>query len=339
MAGIFANIQNQIDQMVEALNDAMVGEMIKSLTSILAISITIYVIYKAYMIWAGKMQEPMKDIMWDFAGKALVIAFAFGAKGWLDMSVEAINNLHEWAGGGLDLFSELDDMVDKAILMDEYILSYNQEVIYPFLVTGKWIGVGLGIAVPFFTMMMAKISLQLLTITAPIFIFCKLFGFMKGMFEGWLKLIFMNILITLFLTIIIQTSAEFMGWLIEQCLGLAANGAEMVFYMIIGGIFQAVLAKLAVTIAQNISSINIESIKSIGGTNVNVNSLSSRNNSYGYYGSNSNYLTNRAFAAALMTRSFFSKAGDTIEQTGRNITNNTSKAFRQYKSNLFRSDK
>ncbi|MDR1007482.1 MAG: type IV secretion system protein [Campylobacteraceae bacterium] len=328
MAGIFQNIQNQVDDIVVTLSDAMVSQMIQDLQSILVVSITIYIIYKAYLIWAGKIQEPMKDILWDFASKAVIIAFVFNANGWLELSVDAINSFHDWAAGdSAALFANLDSIVSKAIKMDESILAYNQDNIYPFIVTGKWIGVGLGLAVPFFTMMLAKIALQILVITAPIFIFCKLFGFMKGVFASWLRLVITNILITLFLTLLIQSSKDFMEWLVDQCMGLVANGSQMVFFLIIGGIFQAAMAKLAVSIAQGIASVDIENLKTVSSNSTNNNIAFG--NSY-----NSNSASNNT--AAMITRSFFTKVGSGMETAGRNISQNTSKAFRQYKNNLFR---
>jgi type IV secretion system protein VirB6 len=333
MAGIFQNIQNQVDDIVVTLNDAMVSQMIQDLKSILTVSITIYIIYKAYLIWAGKIQEPMKDILWDFASKAVIIAFIFNADGWLKLSVSAINSFHDWAAGdSAVLFANLDAIVSTSILMDEPMLAYNKDSIYPFIVTGKWIGVGLGIAVPFFTMMLAKVALQILIVTAPIFIFCKLFGFMKGVFAGWLRLVITNILITLFLTLLIQSSKDFMEWLIVECMKLVANGAQMVFFLIIGGIFQAAMAKLAVSIAQGIASVDIENLKTVSSGNANNNTTFGNN----YNSSSAVFFANRTNAAAMTARNFFIKAGNNIEAAGRNITQGTSKAFRQYKNNLFR---
>ncbi|MDR0579728.1 MAG: type IV secretion system protein [Campylobacteraceae bacterium] len=333
-SGIFTNINNQVQSMIENINSTLIDERVADLTDILVISITVYIIYKAYMIWAGKVQEPAKDLMWDFASKAIIIIFIKNADSWLTMSIEAINDLHTWAGGGLSLFDDLDEIVNKTIRMDEYIAMRNTEALYPFIMTAKWIGVGLGAAVPFFTMMIAKIALQLLIVTAPIFIFCRLFGFMKGMFDGWLRLIFTNILIVLFITLLIGSSMEFMTWLLETLERAEGNGGLIAFYIVIGGTFQTAIAKLAVNIAQGVSSIKIEDLKI-----KNINGANSSNSNFknSYSSSSVNYLMNQTITA--MARNLFSRAGTTIEQTGRSIGQNTSKAFRQYKSNLFRHDK
>ncbi|MDR2341611.1 MAG: type IV secretion system protein [Campylobacteraceae bacterium] len=334
-SGIFSNIQSEVDAMVKALNEAMMSQRVEDLKSILVISITIYIVYKAYIIWAGKVQEPMKDLMWDFASKAVIIAFISSADTWLAMSIAAINDLHEWAGGGINLFADLDKQVSLSITIDNNFKSFNADSIYPFIITAKWIGLGLGLAVPFFIMMMAKISLQLLIITAPIFIFCRLFGFMKGMFDGWLRLIFTNILIVLFITLLIGSSMDFMSWLLKSLGKVTGNGSLMAFYIVIGGAFQAAIAKLAVNIAQGVASIKIEDLKI---RDINSSSSSYNSNFKNSYNSNSaNYFMNQTVTA--MARNLFSKAGTTIEQTSKSIGQNTSKAFRQYKSNLFRHDK
>jgi hypothetical protein len=106
----------------------------------------------------------------------------------------------------------------------------------------------------------------------------------------------------------------------------------MAFYIVIGGAFQTALAKLAVNIAQGIASIDIQNLKTYSSSNA-ANNTTFGNN---YNSSSAVFFANRANTVTAMARNLFTKAGNSVEITGKNIGQSTSKAFRQYKSNLFR---
>ncbi|MCU6304199.1 type IV secretion system protein, partial [Enterobacter cloacae] len=48
-------------------------------------------------------------------------------------------------------------------------------------------------------------------ITAPIFIFCLMFGFIRVMFNNWLQSLFSSILTVLFASLVIRIAMDFQG--------------------------------------------------------------------------------------------------------------------------------
>ncbi|EGH26372.1 conjugal transfer protein, partial [Pseudomonas amygdali pv. mori str. 301020] len=62
----------------------------------------------------------------------------------------------------------------------------------------------------------ADVTIALLSITAPLFIFCLMFGFLRTMFNNWLQLIFSSILTVLFASLIVNISIAFMTDMMTQ---------------------------------------------------------------------------------------------------------------------------
>ncbi|MDR0467439.1 MAG: type IV secretion system protein [Campylobacteraceae bacterium] len=73
---LFTNIEKIVTEVVINIFDKNSNPLISKvyeLQTILVTSITIYIMYKAYLIWAGKIQDPVRDVIWDLGTKAVII--------------------------------------------------------------------------------------------------------------------------------------------------------------------------------------------------------------------------------------------------------------------------
>ncbi len=78
----------------------------------------------------------------------------------------------------------LHDMDDSTYIKDEGMTAQ-------FYV---WLGIFVLMIITAFVSMIAEVMILLLSITAPIFIFCLMYGFLRTMFNNWLQNIFAAIL-------------------------------------------------------------------------------------------------------------------------------------------------
>ena len=102
----------KIDEIFAYLETGVNSTMMQQLSILIAISITLFVMYKGFQTLLGKSKDPIRELIWDLFMKVIAITFALNVDGWLTLVTEAMNGLHTWAGGGVSLFSELDALAN-----------------------------------------------------------------------------------------------------------------------------------------------------------------------------------------------------------------------------------
>jgi type IV secretory pathway VirB6-like protein len=204
--GIFYRIDNFIETglLKNILETSITHEKIQVLIDCLSVSIAIYIIYKGYMMFAGRSQEPVKELLWDCVAKILIIAVLKNADSLYDLAINFINALRDWADGGNGIVNGADIIIAMMPDFDDALYQGTDGTLYPFLLVIAWISILLANCFVFFVYAITKITLTFLIVFAPIFIYCKLFGFLKNMFNQWVQLIIANILTLLLLSISYQ---------------------------------------------------------------------------------------------------------------------------------------
>lgn len=103
--------------------------------------------------------------------------------------------------------------------------------------------------------MIADVSMSLLVTTAPIFIFCLMFGFLRQMFNNWLQSLFSSCLTVLFASLIIRFCMDFQGEILSQ-IQKTANDSNLwtmgAMGLLVGILASALVyfsAKIAITLA------------------------------------------------------------------------------------------
>ncbi|HBV1924590.1 TPA: type IV secretion system protein, partial [Klebsiella pneumoniae] len=194
--------------------------------------------------------------------------------GYLDGVIDAINGLKEGFSGGDNIWQILDTLWDKAKVlgktlhdMDNSTYVKDEGMTAQFYV---WLGIFILMALTAFVSMVAEIMILLLSITAPIFIFCLMYGFLRPMFNNWLQNIFAAILTVLFSALSLRVVINFMTKILAQSQAGAAqsNIVELGAQVCLAGICAAILvyisAKVAAALAGASATVSMQGLAAVG---------------------------------------------------------------------------
>lgn len=74
-----------------------------------------------------------------------------------------------------------------------------------------WVGIIFALVISALVFLIAEISILLLTTTAPVFIFCLMFGFLRTMFNNWLQAIFSSIITVMFGSLVLSGGLKYLN--------------------------------------------------------------------------------------------------------------------------------
>ena len=224
---------------------------------------------KGYAVLFGRSNEPVRDLIWEFAVKLIIIAVATNYGGWLDAIKYAMEGLHEWASGGVNLYSALDDNWDSTwdlctIVFDKASwkgLKIDAILGILFIITAFFIAV----LPAFFTVVITDFTLQILLMIAPLMIFAKLYDWIKEMFTQWLSLFFTNLLTVLFVGLVLSILQNEITNYISSATAQAELGASpfaIASPFVAVSILFTLLIATVIKISEKIGTVSIESIPS-----------------------------------------------------------------------------
>ncbi|WP_139551990.1 type IV secretion system protein, partial [Escherichia coli] len=223
---------------------------------------------------AGKLSTPMEDTMWDIMRMAIILSFVANISGYLDGVIDAINGLKEGFSGSDNIWQLLDSLWNNAKVlgktlhdMDNSTYIKDEGMTAQFYV---WLGIFVLMIITAFVSMIAEVMILLLSITAPIFIFCLMYGFLRPMFNNWLQNIFAAILTILLSSLSLRIVVNYLN----SRLALATQGAaqanivELGAQVCLAGICAAILiylsAKLAAALAGASATVSMQGLAAVG---------------------------------------------------------------------------
>ncbi len=249
--GFFVKFNTTIMDAINRLGATWQAQYASGIMSIMAGCITLYILWVGYSALAGKKQTPVDDLVWDLARFAMIIAFVTNAGGYLTATTEALQGLKAGFTGGTPVWSTLDQLWMSTQKLGDLVYSKDDSIyvkaeggIGLLLIWGGAITLMLVSSVVFLT---ADLTMSFMLITAPIFIFCLMFGFLRPMFNNWLQLIFSSILTVLFASLVIRLAVDFQGDILAQ-IGSQVDDKNIVTMGAMGGVI-GVLSALLVMIA------------------------------------------------------------------------------------------
>lgn len=249
---------------IDAIQTASAGYQSNYASGVMTLAtsaVALYVLWKGYHTMAGKSQAPLQDLAWDLTRFALIITFVTNAGGYLDSATSALQGLKE--GFGSDPWASLDTLWAKAAKLADTIYNADTDTIPLaglFGMSMTWIGMLILMLVGAVVYSAADITMLLLTVTAPIFIFCLMFGFLRTMFNNWLNLMFSSILTVLFAGLVINV---FMGF-VDNTTTTIQNNVETMNIVKAGafvlaiGVLGAGLVLLAAKMAMQLSGVGVD---------------------------------------------------------------------------------
>ncbi len=272
--GVFIGVEKHL---IGGVTDATKGLMMSyssMMVGLAATSATLYILWRGYQTLAGKLSTPMEDVMWDIMRMAIILSFVANVSGYLDGVIDAINGLREGFSGSDNIWQLLDSLWDKAKVlgktlhdMDNSTYIKDEGMTAQFYV---WLGIFVLMIVAAFVSMIAEVMILLLSITAPVFIFCLMYGFLRPMFNNWLQNVFAAILTVLFSALSLRIVVNYLNSRVDIATQISAqsNIVELGAQVCLAGICEAILvylsARLAGALAGTSATVSMQGLAAVG---------------------------------------------------------------------------
>ncbi|KGA21929.1 conjugal transfer protein TrbL [Pectobacterium brasiliense] len=262
--GMFVGMNNTITDGLHAVlrgQTSVYGDMV----SVIAVSsFTLFVTYRGYQTLAGKLQTPVEDVIWDVGRMLLIMTFVLNLDGWLDLAISSINGLTDGVSGDDNVWVLLDTVWAKAQTIgqklyqqdDSTYVKLNGGIAQLLVWGGAIVTLLFGSAVN----LLAGIIIVLMTTTAPLFIFCLLYGFLIPMFNNWLKIIFTVILTIMFSALSIRIVINYLNGLLDKAVNFAdsANIITLGVQCCVAGVISGVIIWFSAKIANALGGVAVQ---------------------------------------------------------------------------------
>ncbi|EHA2159734.1 type IV secretion system protein [Salmonella enterica] len=254
------------DVIIEVLDQSLAGQLdyFSSIAYQLGkYGISIYVLWYAYTVIVGKQKSHVQDFIWNLFRFWLILVFVRNMGGWLDNATQAIDGLKETFAGG-DPWKWLDELWSKIIQVAKYLMSKDTSTYVKtdgsIAATSTYAGGIIALFLTSIVYLSAEVTLKVLTVTAPLFIICLSFGFLRQMFNSWLQLIFSSCFIFLFGGLAIKAGMTFLNGVLSvslvnvDALNLISTGAKAG----VAGLFMAWIIWQAKSYASQLAGVGVE---------------------------------------------------------------------------------
>ncbi|ENT5908616.1 type IV secretion system protein [Campylobacter coli] len=265
MNNLFQSLGISIEQILNTIRAVGVSDKISQLTILLSIIITLVIMYKGFEVLAGKSQAPIRELTWDVAGKLIAITFALNIGGWLDLAINAMDGIYEWAGGGAAMYQSLDNLFASTINLANTIWNKSSGIADSFLAIVSMVLCYLGFAisvVPILSILLiASFTQTLLVISAPIVFWLLIFKSTKNVFTQWVGLLLSNTLIILLVGLFAKTFINQIEKWISAFSKNTASGNEVLstaVFFIIASIVLVVMIIATKVFAEKVASVSME---------------------------------------------------------------------------------
>lgn len=274
---IFSTIGVAITAFTGLLSQMSLSSRFKDLQLAISLLLTISIMYKGYLVLAGKNQDPIRDLIFDLAKKAFILAFVMNVDGWLTLSNEAIKGFHTWAmttqgsdsGSVTSMYKQMDGFANTFIktLGDYFNKSASVfnigDLIIGFLVSLVMIVAFFAICVSlFFTLVATQVTNAFLITSLPLALFCLMWNPTKQVFTQWLSLFISNIFLLLFLVAFMQFFGDWIGSIFNLAHYYDNNNVSFFQMMLEIPLVAAVLVQIINVIkelARNLAQVTLDS--------------------------------------------------------------------------------
>lgn len=215
--GVYQDIGNKFEGVTQALISQSISAIINEITPVVTIGVIIYLMITGYMIIAGRISEPISDILIKGIKIILVATVALNANTIMKVAVNGINGLEEMfsnaisGNSGQSIYQILDNNFDKGMLTAAEIMVAIGDL--------DWYDFGAAIAL-FASSLIVLIATILITILAGcMYIMTKIsLAVVLGLSPFFIAGLFFP-----------MTARWFDSWL-SQAVNFALTGAIIVFF-------------------------------------------------------------------------------------------------------------
>lgn len=217
---LFSSVGIIIEAMLGYLQSMSLSPQVKALQATIGLAITLTILYKGYMVWAGKSQDPVRELAWDLGKKAFILTIAMGYGQWVNLSIDAVKGIYEWAGGGSAFYSQLDNLLSAFFQQVKALIDWASNQGGVFISDfGAWFQAIIMIVVMsicffaivlelVFSIVACSVTNTFLIIVFPLAILCFMFNQTKNAFTQWCSMLMSNTFQLLFLFMFLQVSQK-----------------------------------------------------------------------------------------------------------------------------------
>ncbi|WP_270968242.1 type IV secretion system protein [Campylobacter upsaliensis] len=262
---LFQTLGLSIEQIINAIRQTGTSDKIAELMVLFSIIITLVIMYKGYEVLMGKSQSPVRELTWDIAGKLLAITFALNLGGWLDLVIGAMDGIYEWAGGGAQMYQNLDQMFANTSQLTDAIWKKSSGVGGSILAVVAmflcYIGFCIAVIPTLSILIVTTFTQTLLVISAPIVFWLLVFKATRNVFTQWIGLLLSNTLVLLLVGLFLKTfMGEISGWISilssETQTGTEVLGTS-IFY-VIASLILVIMIFSAKIFAEKVANVSME---------------------------------------------------------------------------------
>ncbi|HDY4892371.1 TPA: type IV secretion system protein [Yersinia enterocolitica] len=264
--GIFVGMDKNIMDGLNAVLEGQSSTYGTMISVIIVSSFTLFILYRGYQTLAGKLRTPVEDVVWDVGRMLLITTFVLNLDGWLDMAVAAIKGLKDGISGDDNIWALLDTVWEKAQALGQKLFNMDTST-YVKLNGGLaevlvWGGAIVLLMAATFANLLAEITILLMTTTAPLFIFCLLYGFLKPMFDNWLKTIFAAILTIMFSALSIRIAINYLNKILDTAAKTSAetNMVTLAAQCLLAGTAAGVVVWFSAKLASALSGAAVQAV-------------------------------------------------------------------------------
>lgn len=200
--GVYQDIGEKFEGVTQALISQSISAIIHEITPVITIGVIIYLMITGYMIIAGRISEPISDILIKGVKIILVATVALNASTLMTVAVNGISGLEEMfsnaisGNSGQNIYQILDDNFDKGMRTAAEIMAAIEDLAwYDFgdaiaLFASSLIVLIATILITILAgcmYIMTKISLAVVLGLSPFFIAGLFFPMTARWFDSWLS--------------------------------------------------------------------------------------------------------------------------------------------------------
>ncbi|HEC1539000.1 TPA: type IV secretion system protein [Campylobacter upsaliensis] len=262
---LFQTLGLSIEQIVNAIRQTGTSDKIAELMVLFSIIITLVIMYKGYEVLMGKSQSPIRELTWDIAGKLLAITFALNLGGWLDLVIGAMDGIYEWAGGGAQMYQNLDEMFANTAQLTNIIWAKSSGIGGAILAIVAmllcYIGFCISVIPTLAILIVTTFTQTLLVISAPIVFWLLVFKATRNVFTQWIGLLLSNtlvlLLVGLFLGVFMEQISNWVKYFAQE----TQTGGEVLkisIFFVIASLILVIMIFSAKIFAEKVANVSME---------------------------------------------------------------------------------
>ncbi|MBP2845817.1 type IV secretion system protein [Dickeya oryzae] len=220
-SGFFVYLDTTLTQMMGQAVTGLSDQLSSSVLTLIGGATTVYVLYHGYMTLAGKKTSPIEDLTMQLALIAIIMSILANMNGMLTATQDAINGLKEGAGTQKNIWETLDSLwsstqqvADKVYAMDTDFFPLKGAIAMVVVWAGSLVVMG----VTGLVALIAEVTLFLLSVVAPLFIFCLAWGWFRNMFTNYLGGITTAFLTIVFVGLFASVTINILNYVLNKSL-------------------------------------------------------------------------------------------------------------------------